>query len=215
MCQSERIGPLSLPQPQHQIARRDLIGDGKSLAIDLTVAAALRPRLWPKVRADRPLAKLAAKKLEVMRLVAARDGVQTVLEDVRLKLIRGAHARIGILLGTQLPHERERRQAGDLHRRQPRAEGRRLSARLAVAGGAIMSRAPFLVIDGRLYRWKRTFLTCGARSWPPPEPQRQANWRSSQPCTARPSSARRPGAICNRALFENKVAQTRESQIDR
>jgi hypothetical protein len=55
MCQSERIGPLSLPQPQHQIARRDLIGDGKSLAIDLTVAAALRPRLWPKVRADRPL----------------------------------------------------------------------------------------------------------------------------------------------------------------
>jgi hypothetical protein len=109
MCQSERIGPLSLPQPQHQIARRDLIGDGKSLAIDLTVAAALGPRLWPKVRADRPLAKLAAKKLEVMRLVVARDGVQTVLEDVRLKLIRGAHARIGILLGTQLPHEHGRR----------------------------------------------------------------------------------------------------------
>src|ERR1700688_1875373 len=48
----------------------------------------------------------------------------------------------------------ERRQAGDLHRRQPRAEGRRLSARLAAAGGAIMTRAPFLVIDGKLYRWK-------------------------------------------------------------
>ena len=37
----------------------------------------------------------------------------------------------------------ERRQAGDLHRRQPRSEGRRLSARLATAGGAIMTRAPF------------------------------------------------------------------------
>ena len=41
----------------------------------------------------------------------------------------------------------ERRQAGDLHHRQPCAEGRRLSARLAAAGGAIMSR---IVIDGRL-----------------------------------------------------------------
>jgi hypothetical protein len=48
-------------------------------------------------------------------------------------------------------------QAGDLHRRQPCAEGRRLSARLAAAGGAIMSRAPLLVIDGKLYRWKDIF----------------------------------------------------------
>jgi hypothetical protein len=47
-----------------------------------------------------------------------------------------------------------RRQAGDLHRRQPSAEGRRLSERLAAAGGAIMTRAPFIVIDGKAYRWK-------------------------------------------------------------
>src|ERR1019366_9676172 len=58
----------------------------------------------------------------------------------------------------------ERRQAGDLYRRQPRAEGRRLSAWAATAdrqsasqgdaGGAGMSRVPFIVIDGKPYRWK-------------------------------------------------------------
>jgi hypothetical protein len=64
-------------------------------------------------------------------------------------------ADLGITLETRdeyrvLAESPEGRQAGDFHRRQPRAEGRRLSARLAVAGGAIMSRATFILIDGRL-----------------------------------------------------------------
>jgi hypothetical protein len=95
----------------------------------------------------------------------------------------------------------ERRQAGDLHRRQPCAKGRRLSARLAVAGGAIMSRPPSSSSTAN-FTAGRTFSNCGARSWPPPEPRRQANWRCLQPCTttaARPPSARHRGAICNRA----------------
>jgi hypothetical protein len=54
-------------------------------------------------------------------------------------------------------------------------------------------------------------LNCGARNWPPPVPHRQANWRSSQPCTttaARPSSARHRGAIwAQEALVYNELAQ--------
>ena len=26
-------------------------------------------------------------------------------------------------------------------------------------------------------------MNCGARNWPPPKPRREANWRSSPPCT--------------------------------
>jgi len=64
-----------------------------------------------------------------------------------------------------------------------------------------MTRTSFLVIDGKPYRWK-DILHCVAGNWSPPEPHRQANRRYLQPCTTpaeRPSSARHPGAICNRA----------------
>jgi hypothetical protein len=62
-----------------------------------------------------------------------------------------------------------------------------------------MSRAPFIVIDGRLYRWK-DILELRRAQLAPREPQRQATWRYLQPCTttdARPPSARPRGAICN------------------
>jgi hypothetical protein len=52
-----------------------------------------------------------------------------------------------------------------------------LRPRLAAAGGAIMNRAPFIVIDGKLYRWKDIFELRRAH-WPPPVPRRQASWRS-------------------------------------
>jgi hypothetical protein len=61
-----------------------------------------------------------------------------------------------------------------------------------------MTRAPFIVIDGRLYRWK-DILELVARNAPPPEPHRQANWRYLRPCTttaARPPSARHSGVFC-------------------
>ena len=51
----------------------------------------------------------------------------------------------------------ERRQAGDLHRRRPRATRRRLPERAATrraAGGGRMSRPDNIIIDGRAYRWR-------------------------------------------------------------
>jgi hypothetical protein len=69
-----------------------------------------------------------------------------------------------------------------------------------------MSRAPFIVIDGRLYRWKDILELRRA-------PQRQANSRCSQVCTttaARPPSARHPGAIWNQACSKI-TSQTKES----
>jgi hypothetical protein len=60
-----------------------------------------------------------------------------------------------------------------------------------------MSRAPFLVIDGRLYRWKvilelrRAQLAAAGAA--------EASQLALFGTLHRPSSARRPGAICNRA----------------
>src|ERR1039458_7875964 len=48
----------------------------------------------------------------------------------------------------------EERQTGDIHRRQPRTESHRSPARLSGAGGAAMSRAPFIAIEGKHYLWK-------------------------------------------------------------
>jgi hypothetical protein len=62
-----------------------------------------------------------------------------------------------------------------------------------------MTRAPFIVIDGKLTAGT-TFLNC-VRNWPPPEPRRQASLRFLRPCTttaARPPSAQHRGANCNR-----------------
>ena len=70
-----------------------------------------------------------------------------------------------------------------------------------------MSRAPYLVIDGRLYRWK-DILELRRAQLAAAEPRRLASLRSLQPCTtiaARPPSARHPGAICNRACLPHKA----------
>jgi len=73
-----------------------------------------------------------------------------------------------------------------------------------------MSRATFILIDGS-FTAGRTFLNCGARNWPPPEPRRQASWRFLRPCTTtadRPASARHQGAICNRACSKIRPKAT-------
>ena len=64
-----------------------------------------------------------------------------------------------------------------------------------------MTRAPFIVIDGKLYRWKDILDLRRAR-WQPPKPRREASWRCSRPCTttaAHSPSARHRGAIWNQA----------------
>src|SRR5580692_2696098 len=104
----------------------------------------------------------------------------------------------------------ERRQAGDLHRRQPCAEGRRLSARLAAAGGAIMSRAPFIVIDGRLYRWKdilelrRAQLAAGGAA----EASQLALFATLHDDRRPPAERTASGRYLEPCLFGNWVAQT-------
>jgi hypothetical protein len=80
-----------------------------------------------------------------------------------------------------------------------------------------MTRVPFIVIDGKPYRW-RTFLNSAAHNWPSPEPRRQAKWRSLQPCTttaARPPSARHPGAICNQACSNIRPLRQRGAAVNR
>jgi hypothetical protein len=60
-----------------------------------------------------------------------------------------------------------------------------------------MTRAPFIVIDGKLYRWKDILELRRAQL-----AAAGANWRSLRPCTttaARPPSARHRGAICIQA----------------
>jgi hypothetical protein len=109
----------------------------------------------------------------------------------------------------------EGRQAGDLHRRQPRAEGRRLSERLAAAGGAIMSRAPFIVIDGKLYRWKdilelrRAQLAAAGAA----QASQLALFATLHDDRRPPAERTASGRYLHPSLFEYRAAQTRESRL--
>ena len=79
-----------------------------------------------------------------------------------------------------------------------------------------MSRAPFILIDGRLYRWK-DILELRRAQLAAAGAARQANWRCLQPCTTtagRPPSARHPGAICNRACSEIRSLKQKRATHD-
>jgi hypothetical protein len=108
----------------------------------------------------------------------------------------------------------ERRQAGDLYRRQPRAEGRRLSARVAAPGGAIMSRAPFFVSDGKLYRWK-DILELRRAQLPPPaaaEASQLALFATLHDDRHPPAERTASGRYLQPGLFGNEVTPTKESR---
>jgi hypothetical protein len=77
-----------------------------------------------------------------------------------------------------------------------------------------MTRAPFIVIDGKLYRWKdilelrRAQLAAAGAA--------EASQLALFATLHRPPFERTAfGRYLQPGLFENKVAQTRESQIDR
>ncbi len=70
-----------------------------------------------------------------------------------------------------------------------------------------MSRAPFIVIDGRLYRWKdilelrRAQLAAAGAA----EANQLALFATLQTTARRRPSARHPGAICNRACSKISI----------
>jgi hypothetical protein len=71
-----------------------------------------------------------------------------------------------------------------------------------------MSRAPFILIDGRLYRWK-DILEPRRAQLAAAGAHRQASLRCSRPCTttaAHPPSARHRDAICNQACLPHYQA---------
>ena len=88
------------------------------------------------------------------------------------------------------------------------AEGRRLSARLAVAGGAIMSRAPFILIDGRLYRWKdilelrRAQLAAAGAA----QASQLALFATFHDDRRPPAERTAPGAICNQVCSKIRIS---------
>jgi hypothetical protein len=78
-----------------------------------------------------------------------------------------------------------------------------------------MSRAPFIVIDGRLYRWKDILELRRAQLAAAGAAQAsQLALFATLPTTAgRPPSARHRGAISNRVCSQIKAAQTKESRL--
>jgi hypothetical protein len=76
-----------------------------------------------------------------------------------------------------------------------------------------MSRAPFIVIDGRLYRWKdilelrRAQLAAAEAA----QASQLALFATLQTTAARPPSARHRGAICNRACSKIRPQAAHES----
>jgi hypothetical protein len=80
-----------------------------------------------------------------------------------------------------------------------------------------MSRAPFIVIGGKPYRWKDILEQRRAQLAAAGAAQ-ASHWRSLRPCTTtagRPPSARHPGAICNRACSKIRSFKQRRATHDR
>ena len=80
-----------------------------------------------------------------------------------------------------------------------------------------MTRAPFILIDGKLYRWKdilelrRAQLAAAGAA----QASQLALFATLHDDRRPPAERTASGRYLQPGLFENKVAQTRESRIDR
>ena len=84
---------------------RDLVSDRNGFGVGLAISAAFRPGGGLQIRADSPLAQLAAKDLEDVGLVTRGDRLKMVFERGRVKLVCRAVGGVRIIFGAQPAHE--------------------------------------------------------------------------------------------------------------